>query len=105
MSDLRFEVQTRCARPTRIRVRARLPRLRAQEDDRRMATTRPEPAGAPGGQVPGKKKRNLWVVEIAADCAKAYVSAISSALGGKAADVRGQLETITADCKTALTGA
>jgi hypothetical protein len=29
-----------------------------------MATTRPEPAGAPGGQVPGKKKRNRWITAL-----------------------------------------
>ena len=42
---------------------------------------------------------------IAADCAKAYVSAIGSAVGGDAAAAREQLQSITADCKTALAGA
>jgi hypothetical protein len=42
---------------------------------------------------------------IAADCAKAYVSAIGSALGGDAAAARQQIEAITADCKAALAGA
>jgi chromosome segregation ATPase len=42
---------------------------------------------------------------IAADCAKAYVSGLSSALAGEGADVREQLQAITADCKTALADA
>jgi hypothetical protein len=49
-----------------------------------MATTRPEPS-APDGRAPGKKKgRNL---------------------GGEGAVVREQLQSITADCKTALADA
>jgi hypothetical protein len=39
---------------------------------------------------------------IAADCARAYVSAIGAAFDGGGADVRSQLQSITADCKTAL---
>jgi hypothetical protein len=42
---------------------------------------------------------------IAADCAKAYVSAIGAAFGGGGTDVRAQLQSITADCKTALADA
>ena len=43
---------------------------------------------------------------IAGDCAKAYVAAIGAVLeGGEAATVREQLQSITADCKTALADA
>ena len=74
-----------------------------------MAATRPEPARAPDGQVPGTKKRNVWIwisalLAVVAAGLLIWALSVNSDLNSTQDQVD-SLQSITSDCKAALGGA
>ena len=77
----------------------------AAEDAAGKAKNEADKLSAEADQAKAEVQAAEGKARVAADCAKAYVSALGSIFGGEAATVRDKLQSITADCKTALGGA
>jgi chromosome segregation ATPase len=77
----------------------------AAEKQAGEAKSKTEKANAEADQAKAEAKAATSELEVAAGCAKSYVSAFGALVDGhSSSDVKQQLETITADCKTALAG-